>query len=120
MLNDWSHKVRAILKKYCPGNIKKILPSSQSAWNTRFYFGHQKLCMDNNSLYSRLCQLHLFYTVDFLNITDRATSLSVTEFCKNTTNFTPILYKLHLSKRCLSSLNYLRSMLSFCVERKRN
>ena len=48
MLNDWSHKVRAILKKYCPGNIKKILPSSQSAWNTRFYFGHQKLCMDNN------------------------------------------------------------------------
>ena len=52
MLNDWSHKVRAILKKYCPGNIKKILPSSQSAWNTRFYFGHQKLCMDNNIIYS--------------------------------------------------------------------
>ena len=49
MLNDWSHRVRAILKKYCPGNIKKILPSSQSAWNTRFYFGHQKLCMDNNN-----------------------------------------------------------------------
>ena len=48
MLNDWSHKVRAIFKKYCPANIKKILPSSQSAWNTRFYFGHQKLCMDNN------------------------------------------------------------------------
>ena len=51
MLNDWSHKVRAILKKYCPGNIKKILPSSQSAWNTRFYFGPQNLCMDNNTLY---------------------------------------------------------------------
>ena len=51
MLNDRSHKVRAILKKYCPGNIKKILPSSQSAWNTRFYFGHQKLCMDNNVKY---------------------------------------------------------------------
>ena len=51
MLNDWSHKVRAILKQYCPGNIKKILPSSQSAWNTRFYFGHQKLCMDNNVTY---------------------------------------------------------------------
>ena len=51
MLNDWSHKVWAILKKYCPGNIKKILPSSQSAWNTRFYFGHQKLCMDNNKKY---------------------------------------------------------------------
>ena len=48
MLNDWSYKVRAILKKYCPGNIKKSLPSSQSAWNTQFYFGHQKLCMDNN------------------------------------------------------------------------
>ena len=30
---------------------EKILPSSQSAWNTRFYFGHQKLCMDNNHLY---------------------------------------------------------------------
>ena len=51
MLNDWSHKVRAISKKYCPGNIQKILPSSQSAWNTRFYVGHQKLCMDNNMLY---------------------------------------------------------------------
>ena len=26
-----------------------ILPSlSQSAWNTRFYFGQQKPCMDNN------------------------------------------------------------------------
>ena len=48
MLNDWSHKVRAILKEYCQGNIKRILPASQSAWNTRFYFGHQKLCMDNN------------------------------------------------------------------------
>ena len=51
MLNDWSHKVRAILKRYCPGNIKKILPCSQSAWNTRFYFGHQNLCMDNNVQY---------------------------------------------------------------------
>ena len=40
-----------ILYKYCPGNIKKILPSSQSAWNTRFYFGHQKLCMGNNKYY---------------------------------------------------------------------
>ena len=39
------------LKNYCPGNIKKILPSPQSAWNTRFYFGHQKLCMDNNQYY---------------------------------------------------------------------
>ena len=55
MLNDWSHNVRAILKKYCPGNIEKILPSlSQSAWNTRFYFGHQKLCMGNNPLYVQL------------------------------------------------------------------
>ena len=49
MLNDWSHKVWPILKEYCPDNIKKILPSSQSAWNTQFYLGHQKLCMDNNS-----------------------------------------------------------------------
>ena len=57
MLNDWSHKVRAILKKYCPGNIKRILPSSQSASNTRFYFGHQKLCMDNNIIYH-----HNFYS----------------------------------------------------------
>ena len=48
MLNDWSHKVRAILKEYCPGNIKKILPSLSQSGNTRFYFGHQKLCMDNN------------------------------------------------------------------------
>ena len=40
---NWSHKVRAILKKYCP--------PSQSAWNTRFYFGHQKLCMDNIFIY---------------------------------------------------------------------
>ena len=55
MLNDWSHKVRAILKEYCPGNIKKILPASQSAWNTRFYFGHQKLCMDNNKKYCPPC-----------------------------------------------------------------
>ena len=53
-LNDWSHKVRAILKKYCPGNIQKILPSSQTAVNTRFYFGHQKLCMDNNKQYCSL------------------------------------------------------------------
>ena len=50
MLNDWSHKVRAILK-YCPGNIKKILPSLSQSGNTRFYFGHQKLCMDNNKQY---------------------------------------------------------------------
>ena len=42
MLNDWSHKARAILI---------ILPSlSQSAWNTRFNFGHQKPCMDNNMI----------------------------------------------------------------------
>ena len=46
MFNDWSHKVRAILKNIA--RAIKILPSSQSAWNTRFYFGHQKLCMDNN------------------------------------------------------------------------
>ena len=24
---------------------------SQSAWNIRFYFGHQKPCMDNNDKY---------------------------------------------------------------------
>ena len=50
MLNDWSHKVRAILKNTAR-QYQKILPSSQSAWNTRFYFGHQKLCMDNNIKY---------------------------------------------------------------------
>ena len=53
MLNDWSHKVWAILKEYCPDNFKKILPSSQSAWNTQIYLGHQKLCMDNNKTYSK-------------------------------------------------------------------
>ena len=51
MLNDWSHKVRAILKEYCPGNIKKLLPSVSQSGNTRFYFGHQKLLMDNNAKY---------------------------------------------------------------------
>ena len=51
MLNDWSHKVRAILKEYCPGNIKKLLPSLSQSGNTRFYFGHQKLCMDNKLPY---------------------------------------------------------------------
>ena len=51
MLNDWSHKVRAILKEYCPGNIKKLLPSLSQSGNTRFYFDHQKLCMDNNLVY---------------------------------------------------------------------
>ena len=51
MLNDWSHKVRAILKEYCPGNIKNLLPSLSQSGNTRFYFGHQKLCMDNNIKY---------------------------------------------------------------------
>ena len=71
MLNDWSHNVRAIFKKYCPGNIKKILPSSQSAWNTRFYFGHQKLCMDHNHNYTRFSDI--FYTFDALIYT----SLSV-------------------------------------------
>ena len=40
-----------ILYKYCPGNIKKILPSLSQSGNTRFYFGHQKLCMDNNTLH---------------------------------------------------------------------
>ena len=50
------HIVRAILKEYCTANIKKILPVSQSAWNTRFYFGHQKLCMDNNRFY--WCFIH--------------------------------------------------------------
>ena len=48
MLNDWSHKVRAILKEYCQGNIKKLLPSLSQSGNIRFYFGQQKLCMDNN------------------------------------------------------------------------
>ena len=55
MLNDWSHKVRAILKEYCPGNIKKLLPSLSQSGNTRFYFGHQKLCMDNNKKYCPPC-----------------------------------------------------------------
>ena len=32
-----------------------MLPSSQTAWNTRFYFGHQKLCMDNNKKYCPPC-----------------------------------------------------------------
>ena len=31
MLNDWSHKVRAQLKKYCPGNIKKYCPPCHKA-----------------------------------------------------------------------------------------
>ena len=40
MLNDRSHKTRAIII---------LLPSlSQSAWCTRFYFGHLKPYMDNN------------------------------------------------------------------------
>ena len=31
--------------------IMILLPSlSQSAWNARFYFGHQKPCMDNNNI----------------------------------------------------------------------
>ena len=64
MLNDWSHKVLAILKKYCPGNIKKILPCSQCAWNTRFYFGHQKLCMDNK----------VYCPVDFTFVQSQGTS----------------------------------------------
>ena len=51
MLNDWSPKVRAILKEYCPGNIKKLLPSLSQSGNTRFLFGYQKLCMDNNTSY---------------------------------------------------------------------
>ena len=51
MLNDWSQQARAILM---------ILPSlSQSTWNTQFYFGHQKPCMDNNSLYSTHCYIDL-------------------------------------------------------------
>ena len=34
-----------------------ILPSlSQSAWNTRFHFGHQKPCMDNNIAYIEKCE----------------------------------------------------------------
>ena len=31
MINDWSHKVRAILKEYCPGNIKKLCPPCHKA-----------------------------------------------------------------------------------------
>ena len=58
MLNDWSHKVRAILKEYCPGNIKKLLPSLSQSGNTRFYFGHQKLCMDNNIYYCKQSLSH--------------------------------------------------------------
>ena len=65
MLNDWSHKVRAILKKYCPGNIKEILPSSQSVWNTLFYFGHQKLCMDNKKNIALLVTKRVEYTILF-------------------------------------------------------
>ena len=52
MLNDWSHKDRAILKKYCPGNIKKYCPPCHKARGIHdFIFGHQKPCMDNNVKY---------------------------------------------------------------------
>ena len=74
MLNDWSHKVRAILKEYCPGNIKKILPSLSQSGNTRFYFGHQKLCMDNNIIYFFTSQYLVFisssynYNVSYFNL----------------------------------------------------
>ena len=71
MLNDWAHKVRAI--------FKKILPSSQSAWNTRFYFGHQKLCMDNNlfdwSVPLEFCSS--FITWNLLSATSSASSRNV-------------------------------------------
>ena len=51
MLNDWSHEARAIMI---------LLPSlSQSAWNTQFYFGHQKPSMDNNRRYLT-CQYILY------------------------------------------------------------
>ena len=68
MLNDWSHKVRAILKEYCPGNIKKLLPSLSQSGNTRFYFGHQKLCMDNNYLYFVLLFLFLPYGKELYHV----------------------------------------------------
>ena len=35
-----------------PGQLIILLSLSQSTWNTRFYFGHQKPCMDNNHIYS--------------------------------------------------------------------
>ena len=59
MLNDWSHKVRPIFKRYCPGNIKKILPSLSQSGNIRFYFDHKKLCMDNNIVYLYRNNIHL-------------------------------------------------------------
>ena len=108
MLNDWSHKVRAILKKYCPGNIKKILPSSLSAWNTQFYFGHQKPCMDNNidyflprnidesnmphSLSSSLSVLHQ-YPIDLGIKTVRFCNEKYSELIKNAFSIEEIIRK---------------------------
>ena len=49
MFNDWSHKVRAILKKYCPGNIKKniaLLVTKRVEYTILFWPP-----MDNNMLY---------------------------------------------------------------------
>ena len=75
MLNDWSHKVQAISKKYCPGNIK-ILPSlSQSVWKTRFNFGHQMPCMDNNTAYFPLPNIYLYDTQDIKSNLKRMTDL---------------------------------------------
>ena len=58
------------LKNIARAILKKILPSlSQSAWNTRFYFGHQKLCMDKNISYftKSVCthELERAHTHDF-------------------------------------------------------
>ena len=45
-----------------------ILPSlSQSAWNTRFYFGHQKPCMDDNMKYfSHKHNWHLLVLLEYV------------------------------------------------------
>ena len=64
------------------GNIEKILPSSQTAWNTRFYFGHQKLCMDNN--YRLLYEYGEILTrVSIASVMPMLTSVNISPFSYN-------------------------------------
>ena len=65
MLNDWSHKVWAIFKRYCPGNIKKYCPPCHKArgkhdfilatkspvWIIIHYIFSQGIYRDNGRIY---------------------------------------------------------------------
>ena len=75
MLNDWSHKVRAILKKYCPPHKARgihdfILATKSSVW----------IIICNNFFFSRpICCFFLIHSICVSVISIKGTECKMSE-----------------------------------------